>query len=391
MDQFSTLTESLANDRTAAAQYRALLASSPHGIIAVDQAGVIQLVNHATEVLFGYSSGELLGRSVEVLVPERVREIHVEERNNYLECPRPRPMGIGMELKGRRRDGSEFPVEISLAHLRVGVVTTILGFITDITNRTETEERHREVLRIEAVGRLAGRAADEFGQLLDTISRQTHVALQRCEDDPLLRSALEAISAANDRAELLSRKLLAFSRGQVNQPQWFDANQQLSRMCHVLNDALGEGAELDLVLGEDLGETLGDPLQFGEVILSLVRNAAEAMPGGGRVVVETAAVEVGEDFSHGHLPLSPGPHLLLKVADTGVGMAPQVQSRIFEPFYTTRAGHTGLGLAAVYGIVRDAGGSITVSSQPDQGATFHLMFPRIWRMAPDGSDRPLPA
>ena len=160
-------------------------------------------------------------------------------------------------------------------------------------------------------------------------------------------------------------------------------------MRHVLNDALGEGVELDLLPGEDVGEILGDPLQFGEVILNLVRNAADAMPRGGRAAIETAAVDVGEDFVHGHLPLSAGPHLLVKVTDTGIGMTPDVQSRIFEPFCTTKAGHAGLGLAAVYGIVRDAGGSIAASTQPGRGTAFHLMFPRIWRMGQEADgERP---
>lgn len=380
MDQFSALTKSMANDRIAAAQYRALLASSPHGIVAVDGGGIIQLVNHTAEVLFGYSSDELVGRSIEVLVPERVREIHAEERNEYCKSPWSRPMGMGIELTGRRRDGSELPVEISLAHVRVGSETTVFSFITDIRNRTETEALQREAQRIEAVGRLAGRVADEFNQLLDVLSRQSCVAMQRCQDDPVLRSSVEAMSAASAQAQLISRKLLAFSRGMRNQPEWFEPNQRLSEMRHVLNDALGEGVELDLLPGEDVGEILGDPLQFGEVILNLVQNAADAMPRGGRAAIETAAVDVGEDFVHGHLPLSAGPHLLVKVTDTGIGMTPDVQSRIFEPFCTTKAGHAGLGLAAVYGIVRDAGGSIAASTQPGRGTAFHLMFPRIWRM-----------
>ena len=197
---------------------------------------------------------------------------------------------------------------------------------------------------------------------------------------------METISVAGEQAGRLSRQLHLFSRGERNHLEWFDPNERLSGMRHALTDELEEDVDLDFVLGEDLGEIHADPVQFDEVVGNLIRNAGEAMPGGGRVVIETATVDVDEDFIHGHLPLSPGPHLLLKVTDTGTGMTPEVQSHLFEPFFTTKAGKEGFGLATVYAIVRDAGGSITASSQPNRSATFHLIFPRIWRQWQSAAD-----
>jgi PAS domain S-box-containing protein len=382
MNGFRTLTESISDDRLAAAQFRAMLASTSQGIIGVDRTGTIQLVNSQAETQFGYAPGELLGRNIEVLVPERVRHIHAEEVREYSESPRARPMGIGMELKGRRRDGSEFPIEISLNHVAAGDETIVIGLITDITERIAMEERLRHEHRMEAVGQLAAGLAHEFNNLLTVIAGHAGMVLNRCGDDAVARSSLESISMAADRAGFLTRQLLTFSRSQAARVQWFDLNDRLSRMDAILAGLGGDHIELDFGLGENVGEILADPHQMDDVILNLVRNACDAMPHGGRLTIETSAVEVDESYSAGPLPLNPGPHVILAVIDTGAGMTPEVQERIFEPFFTTKpvGQGTGLGLAAVYGIVRDCGGSILVSSTPDRGTSFQVIFPRIWKV-----------
>jgi len=377
------LTESTSDDRIAAAQFRALLASTSQGIIGVDSAGTIQLVNSKAEALFGYARGELKGQPIEVLVPECVRTIHAEEVRAYCECPRPRPMGVGVELKGRRRDGSEFPVEISLNHVRAGGKDMIISLISDISERTEMEEHLRQARKMEAVGELAGGLAHEFNNLLTVISGYTRLLLDRCQGDEVSSSSLERISTAAERAATLTRQLLTFSRSQIIQPMWFGPNQRLSQMQGLLCHVLGDDIELELALGDDLGEFLADPQQFDQVILNLVQNARDAMPEGGLLTIETAAVEVGEMDPHPQPSASPGPHIKLILTDTGVGMTPEVQERIFEPFFTTKpqGQGTGFGLAAVYGIVRDSGGSISVSSKPNHGSRFQMILPRIWESA----------
>ena len=373
------MTKIMSDDRLAAAQFRAILYSASQGIIGVDYAGTIQLANPKAEEMFGYADGELLGQSIEVLVPEHVRPIHAEERERYSEYPRARSMGLGMELKGRRRDGSEFRVEISLNHVQAGDEAMTLSLIVDVTERVEMEEHARKAHKMDAVSRLAGRVADEFTGVLTSISGSNSVALARCEGDALLRSSLEETSKATDRAAILARQLWVFASGQIAEPMWFDPNQRLSRMDGLLGRLLGENIELELALGEDVGEILADPLQVDQVIVNLVQNARDAMPDGGRLKIETAALDVGETYAHWHLPVSPGPCVMVAVTDTGVGMTPVELERIFEPLFTTKAAGQGrgFGLATVYSILRDCGGSISVSSEPNHGTTFRLIFPRI--------------
>lgn len=377
------------DDRLAAAQFRALLGSSAQGIVGVDSAGTIILVNGKAEAIFGYASGELLGQRIEVLVPDRVRHIHAEEREQYSWRPRPRSMGVGMDLQGRRRDGSEFPIEISLNHVQAGDQSMTIGLVTDITERVEMEEQLRQAYKMEAVGKMAGGVAHHFNNLLAVISGYSSMELTNCEAGSNLHSSLKEISKAADRAALLTRQLLTFSRPQTLQPKWFDLNYRLREMRGLLTYLLGERIELSLTLGEDIGEILADPQQLDEVIVNLVHNSRDAMPNGGRLKIQTTALQVGEMSAQGQIPADPGPHVMLTFTDTGVGMTPEVQARIFEPFFTTKAEGqgTGLGLAAVFGIVRDSGGSITSSSKPNQGTTFRLILPRIWEASSENRMR----
>lgn len=369
----------ISDDRLAAAEFRALLASSSQGIIGVDRGGTIQLVNERAETLFGYGRGELLGQNIAALVPERVSGIHTEEVDEYFREPRPRPMGIGIDLKGRRSDGSEFPVEISLNPMQVGGETMILSLVADITERIQMEEHARRAHKMDAVGQLAGGVAHELNRFLAEISGHASTALAKSQGDAVLSSSLEAISKSADRAALLAQQLLAISGAQPAQLRWFDPNQRLSELRDTLASLLGKDIDLELVLGEDLGEILADPVQIDQVIVKLVENARDAMPDGGLVKIETAAVEAGESYAHFHLPVSPGPHIMLTVTDTGTGMTPEAQSHLFEPFFTTKAAGQGkgLGLAIVYGILRNAGGSIFTSSKPNHGTTFQVIIPRI--------------
>ena len=369
--------KSLSDDRFAAAQFRALLDSPAQGIVAVDAAGTIQLASRQAEAMFGYARGELLGQSVEALVPERIRDIHAEERKEY--SGHSRAMGLGMELRGRRRDGTEIPIEISLNPVQAGDEVMTIGLITDITERIELEEQVRQAQKMEAVGQLARGVAHQFNKVLTVISGCSRLALEGCRGDPALRGLLEEISVAVDRAALLTQQLRWFSGGHAAEPQWFDPNRRMSQMLGLLHHLVGEHVELELALGRDVGEILADPLQVDQMIVNLVQNARDAMPDGGSLTIATSAVEIGEDYAHWHLPVNPGPYVLFTVTDTGRGMTSEEQARMFEPFFTTKSDDqgTGLGLATVYCIVKDSGGSIFAASQPGQGTTIHVILPRI--------------
>jgi PAS domain S-box-containing protein len=367
------------DDRRAADLCRAMLASTSQAIIGVNRAGTIQLVNRAAEALFGYQSGELHGQNIQVLVPESVRPIHAEEVRGYCEDPRARPMGVGIELKGRRRDGSEFPVEISLNPVQIEEELLVVGLLADISERIKMEQQARLLEKMDAVSQLAGAVAHDMGNLLAVILGHTRIARDRIQGDAPLASSLEALSTSAQRATILARQLFKIGGIQTVQPVWFDPNHRLSEMRSRFATILGENIRLELVLDEDLGEILADPMQIDDVIVSLVENARDAMPNGGRLKIETAAVEVGETAAHWLLPVSPGPYVMLSVIDTGLGMTPEVQAHIFEPFFTTKVAEqgAGLGLATVYSIVENCGGSIFVSSNLNHGTTFQVILPRI--------------
>lgn len=367
------------DDRRAVDLCRAMLASTSQAIIGVNRAGTIQLVNRAAEALFGYQSGELHGQNIQVLVPESVRPIHAEEVRGYCEDPRARPMGVGIELKGRRRDGSEFPVEISLNPVQIEEELLVVGLLADISERIKMEQQARLLEKMDAVSQLAGAVAHDMGNLLAVILGHTRIARDRIQGDAPLASSLEALSTSAQRATILAQQLFKIGGIQTVQPVWFDPNHRLSEMRSRFAIILGENIRLELVLDEDLGEILADPMQIDDVIVSLVENARDAMPNGGLLKIETAAVEVGETAAHWLLPVSPGPYVMLSVIDTGLGMTPEVQAHIFEPFFTTKVAEqgAGLGLATVYSIVENCGGSIFVSSNLNHGTTFQMILPWI--------------
>ena len=358
-------------------RFRTLMESAAQGIIGINREGVIQLINHKAETLFGYSKEELLGQTLEMLLPEGRREKHVTDRASYFAHPRARPMGIGQELQGRRRDGSEFPVEISLNHVEVDGDLIVISFITDISERTKMERQVRQSQKMEAVGQLAGGVAHDFNNLLTVISGYSNMLLSDLAPESAMYEPVDEISKAADRAGVLTKQLLAFSRHQVIQPKRFDINQRVIEMHSILKRLIGEDIQLDLALREDIGEILADPGQVDQVIINLVVNARDAMPKGGRLLVETDALDVAEAYAVAHFEVQPGPHIMLAITDSGSGMSPDVQSHIFEPFFTTKpAGKgTGLGLATVYGIVKQARGAIFVYSELGRGTTFKIVIP----------------
>jgi two-component system, cell cycle sensor histidine kinase and response regulator CckA len=357
----------------------ALLESASQAIVTVDGAGRIVLLNSRTAEMFGYTREELLGGPMEMLLPEPVREKHEQERAHYFEKPRVRPMGIGIELAGRRKDGSEFPVEVSLSYLQTEDGAFALAFVTDISQRKQLEEQLMHAQKMEAVGRLAGGVAHDFNNMLTVISGYNQMILDQVSPLDPLRGYAEEILKAADRAAALTNQLLAFSRRQIVQLRVFDVNLALSQTEKMLRRLIGEDIELVLKLGSDAGFIKADPGHLEQAIFNLATNARDAMPEGGRMTIETSRVALDDTYTKTHLGVAPGDYVMVAVSDNGHGMDLETRRRVFEPFFTTkeRGKGTGLGLATVYGIVKQAGGDIWVYSEIGKGSTFKLYFPRI--------------
>ncbi len=357
----------------------ALLESASQAIVASDGSGRIVLANARTEAMFAYSRQELLGNSIDVLLPEAARTRHQRERAAFFANPHARDMGIGMELSGRRKDGIQFPVEVSLSYVRTEEGLFAIAFVTDISQRKKLEEQLMHAQKMEAVGRLAGGVAHDFSNMLTVISGYNQMILDQVSPPNPLRDYAEEILKASDRAGALTNQLLAFSRRQVAQPRVFDVNSVLLHTENLLRRLIGEDVELALKLNANAGRIKADPGHLEQAIFNLATNARDAMPRGGRITVETEAVTLDDSYARTHVGVQPGEYVMIAVSDNGQGMDAETRLRIFEPFFTTKESGkgTGLGLATVYGIVKQAGGDIWVYSEVGKGSTFKLYFPAV--------------
>jgi PAS domain S-box-containing protein len=295
------------------------------------------------------------------------------------------------EKRYRRKDNRFIWTKLTVSVHRgaAGQPSYFISFIEDITERNRAEEELRQAHKMEAVGRLAGGIAHDFNNLLTAIVGYADLVLRQLSTDSVLRNDVEEIRRAGHSAASLTRQLLAFSRKQVLTPQILDLNASVSDVTKLLHRLIGEHIRLEWRLSTPLDRVRADAGQIEQVILNLALNARDAMLTGGTLSIETANVELDHSYVVDHPGAQAGPHVMLAISDTGVGMAKSVQQHIFEPFYSTKASGqgTGLGLATVYGIVRQSGGSIFVDSEPGHGTTFKIFLPRVEQTA-DISEAP---
>ncbi len=490
----------------------------PDAMVAVNLEGEIVQVNSQTENLFGYTQGELFGQQVELLVPAAQRADHHMHRERFRQRPGTRRMGAALDLRGRRKDGSEFPVEISLSPVETENGMLVLSAIRDISDRKRIEEelrkahddlaasKDRELLeyqnrlalivdssqdaiigknldgiithwnqgaeriygyaaeemigkpitvlappdrgdeipgilkrirsgerveyfesirvrkdgqhlnvsisvspirdakgdivgasiiardvtgqrraedllrqaqKMEAIGRLAGGVAHDFNNVLGIVSACCELLRSRLEEGELSHY-LDNIQEASKRGASLTRQLLSFSRRQVAlQPQLVDLNDSLKELIKLLRPLMGDDVQIVVRQGEDTVVVEADPTHLDQIVLNIAVNARDAMPKGGKLILETSVQEFDADLALRHPPLKPGRYVLLAISDNGTGMDPVTVTKIFDPFFTTKevGKGTGLGLATVYGIVKQSGGHIWVYSEPNRGSTFKIYLP----------------
>jgi two-component system cell cycle sensor histidine kinase/response regulator CckA len=253
----------------------------------------------------------------------------------------------------------------------------LVGVTLDITARKTLEEQFRQAQKLEGIGRLAGGVAHDFNNLLTVISGYSQMVLADLSDHDPLRDGVEEISKAANRASNLTRQLLTFSRRNVRKPAKILLNDVVGDFRKMLDRLIGEDIEVVVSLDPKAGSVHADPGEIEQVIMNLAVNARDAMPGGGKLLIETAPFMVDDTFAQSHLSVAKGGYAMLAVSDTGTGMSSEVQSHIFEPFYTTKdqGKGTGLGLSTVYGIVTQAGGTIMIHSEPGRGSSFRILLP----------------
>jgi two-component system cell cycle sensor histidine kinase/response regulator CckA len=364
--------EALARSETT---YRSLVDDSPFGIFRSAPDGRLLAVNPALVSILGYDS------EAELLQKDLARDVYVDpgERARLIEEVKQQG-SLSAESVWRRKDGKT--VTVRQTGRVVGDTQGRLEYfnviIEDITERRLLEAQFRQAQKMEEVGRLAGGIAHDFNNLLTAILGTADLLLDTMERQQE-RDDVEEIRKAAKRAAELTHQLLAFSRKQVLAPQVLDLNALVRNLDKLLQRLIGEDVALRTVLASELGAVRADPGQLEQVIVNLVVNARDAMPEGGQLTIETANAELDDAYAEAHFPAQPGSYVLLAVSDTGKGMDAATRSHIFEPFFTTKepGKGTGLGLATVYGVVKQSGGYVWVYSEPGRGSSFKIYLPRV--------------
>lgn len=394
IDQRKQVMESL---RDSEEKSRAILETVLDGIITIDERGKIASFNQAAQRLFGYRSHEVLGRNVNVLMPEPYRSGHDGYVRAFIESGDAKIIGTVRVLEARRKDGMTFPMELAVSEMQLGGGPMFTGIVRDITERKQAErieqklkEQATQAQKIEALGTLAGGIAHDFNNSLFPIIGLTELTKAKLPEDSKEYLALSKVLVAAHHAKDLVQQILAFSRQEPLNRRPVELRKVLSDALSFLRAGLPSTIKIEDHIHETPSFVLADPTQIQQILINLGANARDAMQNeGGTLTVDLSEVQVGDDLEKPFGDLEPGAYVRLEVTDTGCGMSEETVARIFEPFFTTKevGEGTGLGLSLVHRIVKNHDGALTVRSEPGHGTTFAVFFPAlktpIGELAPD--------
>jgi len=355
----------------------AVVEGTPAAVFVKDVAGRYLMINSIGARSFGRTIEEITGKDDHELFPPGIADEIIEHDRRVLQSGEPQTLEETATLRGVSR---VLLTSRGVYRDAQGRIIGLVGFSRDITELKRLEQQFRQAQKMEAVGQLAGGIAHDFNNLLTAIIGFGEMAFNGLDPGDPNRELLSEIRRAGHRAANLTRQLLAFSRKQVLRPEVVSLNALLCDVIKLLQRLISEDIEVILSADERLGLTRIDPGQFEQGIINLAVNARDAMPQGGRLIIETRNVEIDEAYASAHQEVEPGSYVMVSVSDTGHGMDEETRNRIFEPFFTTKAvgEGTGLGLAMVYGFVKQSGGHVEASSEPGRGTTFKVFLPRVF-------------
>jgi len=358
-----------------------MLEGIAEGLVAADVKGRICFINPAAEEITGWTRSAAMGKPASEILrlsDEKTREALDDPLAKSLR--EDKVLALGSHVMLAPREGAETPIEASASPIRDadGKVRGAVMLFRDISRHRQVTDMASHSQKMEAVGRLASGVAGDFNNLLTVMTGYSELLRNELPPGNPLRRFADEIQLASERAAGLTRQLLAFSRGQAAQPRLLDINAVIANMDKMIRRLLGERIEVVVLAGPALGRIKCDPGQIEQIVVNLAMNSRDAMPDGGKFVVETAGIDLDEGEDSRRIGVEPGPYVMMAVSDTGCGMDADTRSRLFEPFFTTKGQGkgTGLGLSIVYGIVKQNHGQITVYSQPGSGTIFEIYLPR---------------